>query len=104
MPHYHELNDANGDLANVIPFCSDACHQDWHRPVHHRKYEGWNGAHDGADYTEYCGQCGVVASAGEDSCEHQRENVIVNRFRTPDGEMCGHGNWIQLPQKMIGKS
>jgi hypothetical protein len=99
--HYHEINDENGDLSALIPFCSDSCHVEWCR-VNDVEYGGWNGAHEGADYNEYCASCGVIAHAGDDdACEHQRGNVVVNRFTTEDGETCEHGKWIQLPRERV---
>jgi hypothetical protein len=102
--HYHEINDVSGDLEDLIPFCSDSCHVEWCT----RKrvpYDGWNGAHDDSDVNEYCFNCGVIAGVGceDESCEHQRHNVIVNRFITEKGERCDHGNWIQLSRRLIGK-
>lgn len=99
--HYHERDDERGDLVELVPFCCDSCHVEWCR-VKGIEYGGWNGAHESADYSEYCANCGVIASAGEDSCEHQQDNVIVNRFTTEEGETCEHGNWIQLPRERIG--
>lgn len=62
--HYHEIQDDNGDTSDVVPFCSDACHLEWceARAI---PYGGWNGVHDGADNSEYCASCGVIASCGE---------------------------------------
>jgi hypothetical protein len=100
--HIYELNDENGDLAEVIPFCSDTCHREWCAKSRFRhKYQGWNGAHEGGDANAYCANCGVIASCGEEACEHQRENTLVNRFHRTVGEQCEHGNWIQLPWKMM---
>jgi len=101
--HYHERSNwDNGDLEELIPFCSDSCHREWHRR-NKTAYDGWNGSHEGADYNEYCASCGVIAHAGdEDACEHQRGNIVVNRFTTEEGETCEHGKWIQLPRERIG--
>jgi hypothetical protein len=104
MTHYHEIEDEQGDLSTLIPFCSDSCHRDWHlrqTDASTAEYEGWNGCHDDADCSEYCANCGVIAHAGDDACEHQRDNIVVNRFVTEDGEMCPDGNWIQLPRSYI---
>ncbi len=100
MTHHHYINEENGDLADIIVFCSDSCHQDYDRD-HDLRYDGWNGAHESADYNEYCASCGVIAGCGPESCEHQRDNVIVNRMLRLAGEMCSHGNWIQLPERML---
>lgn len=101
--HAHYLETPNGDLSAVISFCSDSCHFAYDS-AHGLVYEGWNGALEGSDSNEYCANCGVICSCGEGSCEHQRDNVLVNRFITAEGEQCSHGNWIQLPASMIGKS
>ena len=59
--HYHFIEDADGDLVDAVPFCSDACHRDWCRAQGER-YGGWNGAHGGADYPEPCAECGELCS------------------------------------------
>ena len=97
--HYHYVTDARGDVTDNVPFCSDSCHQDWDA-MNNLDYCGWNGSHE-SDYNEYCASCGVIANAGENSCDHQRDNFVVSRFASEDGETCEHGNWIQLPYAMI---
>lgn len=97
--HYHYVTDGD-DIVDLIPFCCDACHQDWCK-LTQTPYEGWSGAQEGADYPEFCANCGVIANAGEDGCCHQRDNVLVNRFPSTKGEKCHHGNWLQLPYKML---
>lgn len=99
--HEHNIEDSRGDLVDVIPFCSDSCHRDWHLKQASAEYEGWNGAHESPDYNAYCANCGVIAGCGPESCEHQRNNILVNRFPSDEGEMCSHGNWIQLPERMM---
>ena len=98
--HIRRLEDARGDLADVIPFCSDSCHRDWCQATG-TEYAGWDGCHESPDYNSYCAMCGVIAGCGPDACEHQRENLVVNRFVTRDGETCGHGNWIQQPAALL---
>jgi hypothetical protein len=39
----------------------------------------------------------MVCWCDEDACKHQRDNVVVNHFRSTKGEKCRHGNWLQLP-------
>lgn len=96
--HEHYIEDSKGDLTDVVTFCSDSCHRDWHDVKSRGEYEGWNGSHEGStDYNSYCAQCGVICGCGPEACDHQRENVLVNRFPTKKGERCEHGNWIQLP-------
>ena len=53
--HYLEVVLGN-ELVDVIPFCSDWCHQQYCR-AHDMKYEGWNGCHEGSDSAEYCASC-----------------------------------------------
>lgn len=103
MTHYFEVNAANGDLAELIPFCSDSCHRQWCAD-NNREYAGWNGAHDAEDYNEYCASCGVIAGCGPESCEHQQDNAVVNRFITEDGETCECGNWVQLPRSYLERT
>ena len=97
--HYYEINDSKGDLVELVPFCSDSCHVEWCARMN-LAYDGWNGAHE-SEYNEYCAACGVIANAGDESCEHQQDNFVVNRFLSEDGETCEHGNWIQLPYKRL---
>ena len=89
--HEHYIEDENGELVDVIPLCSDACHRNYAGS----DYAGWSGCHE-TEFTTYCAQCGVVIP-GQDACEHQTLNVVVNRFRSEEGERCEHGSWIQLP-------
>ena len=53
--HYLEVVSGN-ELIDVIPFCSDWCHQQYCR-AHDVKYEGWNGCQEGSDSAEYCASC-----------------------------------------------
>jgi len=55
--HYHLIEDADGNLLNVVPFCSDFCHRTWCYQ-NAQEYGGWNGCHEGADYDQECEQCG----------------------------------------------
>jgi len=98
--HIRQLEDARGDLADVIPFCSDSCHREWCQATG-TEYGGWDGCHESPDYNSYCAMCGVIAGCGPEACKHQRENLIVNRFTTEDGEMCRHGNWVQVPRRLL---
>jgi hypothetical protein len=101
MPNYHEINDETGNLTDVIPFCCSSCYLEWCLD-NDEEYPGeWD--REGGDSNEYCAQCGVICSAGEDACECQHDNFIVNRFLEEDGLMCRHGNWIQLPANYLGK-
>lgn len=49
-----------GDLIDRVYFCSDRCHRAW---CHHsgETYGGWNGCHEGPDWTVNCGWCDTVA-------------------------------------------
>ena len=100
MTHHHVIEDASGDTVDVIILCSDSCHRDYDRD-HGLPYGGWDGAHESLDYNSYCAQCGVVAGCGPEACECQRDNIIVNRFPSENGETCEHGNWIQLPDRRL---
>ncbi len=97
--HYHLIEDKDGQLVDLVPLCSDACHRGWCE-THGVPYTGWNGAQEGGDSVEYCANCGVVAG-GAYECEHQRNNVVVNRFRSEAGEKCECGHWIQLPERYL---
>lgn len=97
--HYHHVENSDGELVDLIAFCSDACHRDYCAD-HGLEYGGWNGCQEGSDYVEFCAACGVVAG-GKFECEHQRDNVVVNRFVCDDGEKCECGNWLQLPARFL---
>lgn len=58
--HTHHLCDDDGNLVDLVPFCSDWCHQEWCR-VTGFAYGGWNGCHEGGDSEEYCAECGAPA-------------------------------------------
>ena len=96
--HIH-LIERNGDVVDLIPFCSDTCHRKYCAD-NMLTYDGWNGCNEGGDGVDFCAQCGVVAG-GDYECEHQRDNIVVNRFVCDDGEKCECGCWIQLPRRMI---
>jgi len=98
--HCHAVNASNGDLIDIIPLCSDSCHLDYDRD-RGLKYEGVSVDYDPPDDNTYCAQCGVIAACGPDACEHQRDNIVVNRFLSESGETCEHGNWIQVPERML---
>lgn len=95
--HAHYIED--GQLVDEVRFCSDSCHRDWcaDQGV---EYAGWSGCHE-LEFTDYCAQCGVVLPGLEDACEHQLGNVVVNRFRSDEGERCDHGNWLQVPECLM---
>lgn len=95
--HEYLITGPDGDVLDVLPMCSDACHRAYARD----DYNGWNGAHQ-TEHTTFCASCGVVIGADDDdTCDCQLRNVVVNRFVTDDGEQCPHGNWIQLPAGML---
>ena len=94
--HLHYVTDDTGDTVDVVEFCSDACHRDYTGDA----YDGWSGCHE-AEFTTYRAACGVALPGLEDACEHQRDNVVVNRFTSEDGERCEHGRWVQLPAAML---
>jgi hypothetical protein len=93
--HEHYIEDESGELVDVVAFCSDACNRDWSGEA----YGGWSGCHE-TEFTVFCAQCGV-AIPGQDACEHQTDNVVVNRFPSDTGEKCEHGNWIQVPRSSL---
>jgi hypothetical protein len=54
--HYHFVEDTHGNLVDLIPFCSDYCHQEWcyENAI---PYGGWNGCHEDPYYEELCARC-----------------------------------------------
>jgi hypothetical protein len=97
--HYHYIEDNKGDLVDLVPFCSDSCHVAWCES-NAETYGGWNGCQEGGDSVEFCANCGVV-TGGTYECDEQRDNVVVNRVLSTDGEKCSHGHWIQLPSSYL---
>jgi len=95
--HHHRIEDERGDLVDLVTLCSDACHRDYAGD----DYQGWSGCHE-TEFNDWCQQCGVVIP-GQDACECQLHNVVVNRFLSDTGEKCEHGHWIQVPASYIGK-
>ena len=53
--HFFEVDDQNGDLLDLIPFCSDWCHRSW-CVSGGGVYDGWNGAHE-VEYSTVCAWC-----------------------------------------------
>ena len=94
--HNHYIEDERGEILDIVPLCSDSCNREYSG----RDYAGWSGCHE-LEHTDYCANCGVVLPGFEDACECQFANVVVNRFLSDTGEVCGHGNWIQVPRSMI---
>jgi hypothetical protein len=95
--HYHHVEDSRGELVELIPFCCDNCNRQWCND-NGATYAGWNGCQEGSDSVEFCANCGTVAG-GNYQCNCQRDNVVVNRFRSARGIKCRHKNWLQLPMK-----
>jgi hypothetical protein len=52
--HMHYIEDEQGDVVDIVPYCSDYCH----REGEGTDYQGWNGCHEGADYDQECANCG----------------------------------------------
>lgn len=101
--HYLFIEDAYGDVVETVPFCSDACHRQYCID-NDIEYNGWNGCHGGGDSREYCAHCGTYAGGGtgeETPCDCMLMNVVVNRFISDTGERCYHGNYIQLPARLV---
>jgi len=98
--HIHIVENGDGNVVDVIPFCSDSCHRAYCAAHADLPYGGWNGCNDGGDSVEFCAQCGVVAG-GTCECDCQRDNVVVNRFASDAGDKCQHGHWLQLPARLL---
>lgn len=43
--HQHYFVDDDGDVIDVVEFCTDWCHQQYAR-VNELEYDGWNGCHE----------------------------------------------------------
>lgn len=57
MAHYYEVDDANGDLIDLVVLCSDYCHQSYCRD-NGKEYGGWNGCHE-QEFSTTCQYCGA---------------------------------------------
>lgn len=58
MSHYFPIEDVEGNLVDVVPFCSDWCHRNWCEQ-NGEQYGGWNGCYE-HDHTVMCEFCGEV--------------------------------------------
>jgi hypothetical protein len=107
MSHEIQIDDANGELIDIVNVCTDSCNRTYCVRVE-LTYQGWSGCHE-LEHTDYCANCGVVLPgfAGDsngESCADQDSNIVVARFRSDDGEKCERHNgrhWIQLPASML---
>ena len=45
MAHIYELRNIDGELVDVVVFCSDFCHREW-ALLNSKNYQGWNGCHE----------------------------------------------------------
>jgi hypothetical protein len=85
--HEVYVEDENGELIDVLPYCSDACART------DENYAGWAGAHE-TEFTTWCMNCGVVIGGFEPECEHVYP-VVVNLIGTPEDEYCEHGTLVR---------
>jgi hypothetical protein len=61
--HYHFIEDTEGDVVDLVAYCSDFCH----REDQGDDYRGWNGCHEGSNYDEECANCGEILHGLESS-------------------------------------
>ena len=92
--HEVYIEDRNGELVDVMPVCSDACARE------SEHYAGWSGCHE-LEFTDWCQNCGVVLPGLETECYCQSANVVVNRFKVTERELCEHGNVMQMDQDSL---
>jgi hypothetical protein len=57
--HMHFIEDEQGDVVDIVPYCSDYCHREGEGD----DYQGWNGCREGADYDQACAYCGEKLEA-----------------------------------------
>lgn len=55
--HLFEINDDQGDLVDVVVFCSDYCHRLW-CIENKQEYQGWNGCHE--PWPSRCASCDAL--------------------------------------------
>lgn len=92
--HYYYVEDEQGDLVDLIPFCCDSCHREWCRK-NSLDYGGWSGCNE-SDSPEWCHNCGVRCNVGnETECDWTCAPLTVNLIGPMEGA-CEHGvpNWI----------
>lgn len=64
MSHYLHI-EKDGELVDLIPFCSDWCHRSY-CSAYGVKYDGWNGCHENSDTPEDCFYCDEPIHGGWD--------------------------------------
>lgn len=98
--HYHHIEDEDGDLAAVVPFCCDSCHRGW-CAENGATYGGWNGCQEGSDSPEWCAQCGVRCGIGSEGCDADCLTTVVNLL-TPIPGNCAHGLPFTIEPSLVG--
>ena len=94
MGHQVLIEDANGELVDALPYCSDACASaDPH-------YAGWYGCVEFPDGPEWCVGCGVLINELECGCD---AGVVVNRVTPLEAERCEHGGILCLDAQTMGR-
>ena len=58
--HLQLIEDLDGQLIDVIEFCSDFCHRD----ASGVEYQGWNGCNE-SEFNTVCQNCGAVIEGVE---------------------------------------
>mgnify|MGYP003627665358 FL=1 len=64
--HLHLIEDANGQLVDVVELCSDSCHQ-YYCDSHDLEYRGWYGCCE-AEFNTTCEECGDLIEGVEGEC------------------------------------
>jgi hypothetical protein len=62
--HLFLVEDTDGNLVDVIPFCSDGCHLAYCN-ANGEIYGGWNGCHE-VTLPYKCGNCGEIEPEKEE--------------------------------------
>ena len=62
MAHIHPIEDAQGDLVDLVYFCSDSCN----RQHSGEAYTGWYGCVE-LEVSNECANCGAILRGIEDN-------------------------------------
>lgn len=73
MAHLGYIEDNQGDIIDLVIYCSDFCNK-----IHNKNYEGWNGCHE-LRISQPCECCGVIVEGIEETLTAQRNLMATDK-------------------------